>query len=166
MFELSIETAFAAAHALVIQGAREPVHGHNWHVTVVAAGETLDADGLLVDFHLLESLLAEIVAPMRNNDLARVAPFDSINPSAELVAKHIGDEMSRTARPPRRTPAPARGRPAARPHRVGPSDRGARMRCGVSTSSHIDQHRPTPRVISNLRAPRGDPGTASHAIAR
>ncbi len=95
MFELSIETAFAAAHALVIQGAREPVHGHNWHVTVVAAGETLDADGLLVDFHLLESLLAEIVAPMRNNDLARVAPFDSINPSAELVAKHIGDEMSR-----------------------------------------------------------------------
>ncbi|MBX3358721.1 MAG: GNAT family N-acetyltransferase [Phycisphaeraceae bacterium] len=95
MFELSIETAFAAAHALMIQGAREPIHGHNWHVTVVAEGDTLDGDGLLMDFHVLEGMLGEIVSPMRNNDLGRVPPFDSVNPSAELVARHIGDEMSR-----------------------------------------------------------------------
>jgi 6-pyruvoyltetrahydropterin/6-carboxytetrahydropterin synthase len=98
VFRLSVETTFAAAHALMIRGQREPNHGHNWHVTVTLAGERLDDDGLLVDFHLVEALLGEVVAPFRNGDLNRAAPFDRLNPSAEHVARHIAESMDRKVR--------------------------------------------------------------------
>ena len=49
MFELSVEREFCAAHALVINGRREPVHGHNWKVQVVVGGEGLDHNDLLCD---------------------------------------------------------------------------------------------------------------------
>lgn len=88
---------FCAAHSLRIGGpggVREPVHGHNWHVDVAIVGESLDADGLLVDFHAVEHRLREIVRPWNNADLNGVVPFDRVNPSAENVAKRIGDELA------------------------------------------------------------------------
>ncbi len=85
---------FCAAHSLEIGGVREPVHGHNWHVEAAISGESLDADGLLVDFHAVEHRLREIVRPWDNADLNGVVPFDRINPSAENVAKRIGEELA------------------------------------------------------------------------
>lgn len=90
MYELTLETEFCAAHAIVMRGVREPMHGHNWRVTVTVAGPTLDADGLLCDFHELEETLGEILAPLHNTDLNATPPFDEINPTAERVAAHIG----------------------------------------------------------------------------
>jgi 6-pyruvoyltetrahydropterin/6-carboxytetrahydropterin synthase len=93
MYEISVETEFCAAHAIVIAGLREPVHGHNWRVTVTVGGERLDSEGLLLDFHALERLVAEIIGPFRNQDLNATPPFDRVNPTAELVARHIGDRV-------------------------------------------------------------------------
>ncbi len=76
-------------------GVREPVHGHNWEVVVGVEGERLDADGLLCDFHAVEAALASVVAPFRNRSLNDVAPFDAVNPTAELVAAHVVEEMAR-----------------------------------------------------------------------
>jgi len=89
-----VEDEFCAAHAIVIRGEREPVHGHNWKVSVTVAGEALDRDGLLVDFHALERLVREILARFRNRDLNATPPFDRTNPTAELVAKHIADQTA------------------------------------------------------------------------
>lgn len=93
MFEITVEGTFAAAHALVISGVREPVHGHNWHVTVTIAGRELDADGLLCDFHTVEDVLREVIGPFHNGNLNDTPPFDRMNPSAENVARHIGQAM-------------------------------------------------------------------------
>jgi 6-pyruvoyltetrahydropterin/6-carboxytetrahydropterin synthase len=93
IFEISVEAEFAAAHSLVIGGEREPVHGHNWHVTVTAAGPQLDADGLLCDFHLIERFLRELIAPMHNRNLNDLPAFAALNPSAENVARHIADQL-------------------------------------------------------------------------
>lgn len=96
MFEISVEASFAAAHAISIAGVRETVHGHNWHVTVTVAGQTLDRDGLLCDFHTVESTLREITQRFHNNDLNAVEPFRSgLNPTAENVARTIAEELSR-----------------------------------------------------------------------
>lgn len=97
MYEISVQTEFAAAHALVIAGEREPIHGHNWHVTVTIAGPALDADGLLCDFHAVERALGAIVARMNNANLDDVPPFagGALNPSAENVARVIADELKR-----------------------------------------------------------------------
>lgn len=89
MYELSVETTFCSAHALVIAGALETIHGHNFHLTLTVAGDRLDSDGLLVDFHALEALVHSIVRPFINANLGAVPPFDTVNPSAENIARHI-----------------------------------------------------------------------------
>lgn len=91
---MTIVTTFSAAHALLIQGDREPVHGHDWHVEAVVEGKTLDSDGLLCDFHDLEATLDEIVAPFQTADLNAVDVFAEVNASAEIVARHIGEQLA------------------------------------------------------------------------
>ncbi|MSR33666.1 MAG: 6-pyruvoyl tetrahydropterin synthase family protein [Phycisphaerales bacterium] len=94
MFELRIQRTFAAAHAIVMAGVREPMHGHNWEVTVAVCGEALDADGLLCDFHLLEGAVDETIRPFMSRCLNETPPFDRDNPTAELVAQHIANKVS------------------------------------------------------------------------
>lgn len=94
MYSIRVETVFSAAHALVISGERETVHGHDWRVRAELEGPALDADGLLCDFHTVEQTLADIVAPLRNADLNSTPPFDRVNPSAERVAEHIARALA------------------------------------------------------------------------
>ena len=94
VFEITVHADFAAAHALTIGGARETIHGHNWHVTAVLAGDTLDDDGLLCDFHTVEATLRDIIKPYQNANLNDLPPFDTLNPSAEHVARHIATELA------------------------------------------------------------------------
>ncbi len=76
-------------------GVREPVHGHDWHVTAMIEGPTLDPDGLLVDFHWLQAELSAIIGPFHNHNLNEVEPFRSgLNPTAEHVARFIGESLS------------------------------------------------------------------------
>jgi len=93
MFEITVETEFCAAHALLISGIREARHGHNFRVRVTVAGEKLDTDGLLCDFHLVKEVLGDILTPFSNSDLNETPPFDRVNPSAEEIARHIGETM-------------------------------------------------------------------------
>lgn len=95
MFELTVESGFSAAHALVVQGEPETLHGHDWRVSVTVAGPTLDRDGLLCDFHAIESALADVTGRLHNQNLNQIEPFDRLNPSAEHVAQHIAEELSR-----------------------------------------------------------------------
>lgn len=94
-FEITVDREFCAGHALRIAGTIEPVHGHNWRVTVGIAGETLDTDGLLCDFHTVEERLDGILAGFTNRHLNEVEPFSrGLNPSAENVARHIADRLA------------------------------------------------------------------------
>ena len=94
MFRVRAQAVFSAAHALVIRGEREALHGHDWRVTATVEGPGLDGDGLLIDFHALERELGAVVAPFRNANLNHTAPFDRVNPSAENVARHIGEALA------------------------------------------------------------------------
>ncbi|HVS72885.1 MAG TPA: 6-carboxytetrahydropterin synthase [Phycisphaerae bacterium] len=96
---LSIETThtFSAAHALRLPtGGAEPLHGHDFHLTVRLAADTLDALETVLDFHLLESAVEKIIAPFRNANLNDLEPFRAgINPSAERIAEHIAMQLQR-----------------------------------------------------------------------
>lgn len=101
MFEITIQTTFAAAHAIRLpDGALEPVHGHNWPVTVTVGSEALDGIETVMDFHDLQAIVEEILKPWQNADLNRCAPFTdgegglAINPTAERVAWHIGQKTA------------------------------------------------------------------------
>jgi 6-pyruvoyltetrahydropterin/6-carboxytetrahydropterin synthase len=93
-FAIEVETSFAAAHAILLGGVRERLHGHNWRVQVSVAGESLDGELLLCDFHAVEGLLAAIIAPFRDGNLNETPPFDRMNPSAEALAQHIAGELA------------------------------------------------------------------------
>lgn len=94
MHQLEITTTFSAAHAIVMAGEREPLHGHDWRVTVVIEGRQLDDDGLLMDFHALEKALGEVTRPFHHRNLNETQPFDRVNPTAEHVAQHIYERLS------------------------------------------------------------------------
>lgn len=94
MYEVTVERTFSAAHAISIAGAVEPLHGHNWQVRATIAGETLDHDGLLCDFHTIDDMLTDICNRFHNGNLNAIPPFDQLNPTAELVARHIADHLS------------------------------------------------------------------------
>lgn len=95
MFELEVRQIFSAAHALLLRGEREVLHGHDWQVDLTVAADHLDADELAFDFHRLEQTLDEVLQPFQSANLNETPPFDRINPSAEAVARHVAQEVGR-----------------------------------------------------------------------
>jgi len=60
MYELVVETGFAAAHRLrEYHGDCENLHGHNWKLEVVLAAEKLDKMGMVCDFRVVKKHLAQ-----------------------------------------------------------------------------------------------------------
>lgn len=101
MYEITVTTVFAAAHAIRLpDDSLEPVHGHNWSVALTVGSETLDAIETVMDFHPLEASLKQAVEPWVNGDLNRCSPFVNetgelvINPTAERVAWAIAQAVN------------------------------------------------------------------------
>ena len=97
-FQISTTRHFAAAHQLrLYDGSLEPVHGHNWRVRVTVSAASLDAIGVVMDFHELERLVDAVVVPWHHRHLNECEPFAGpagLNPSAEHVAMHVGRAVS------------------------------------------------------------------------
>ena len=94
MFSLRIERTFSAAHAIIIGGAREALHGHDWRVRMTVEGDQLNEEGLLCDFHLLERVLDSAIAPLRDSNLNDVDVLVGINPTAENVALYLASTVA------------------------------------------------------------------------
>jgi 6-pyruvoyltetrahydropterin/6-carboxytetrahydropterin synthase len=93
-FFINSITHFPASHQLrLYDGSLEPLHEHDWVVKVTVRGP-LDSIGVVMDFHDLERRMAEVLNPMRGKSLNDLPQFAANNPSAENVAKHIGDSLS------------------------------------------------------------------------
>jgi 6-pyruvoyltetrahydropterin/6-carboxytetrahydropterin synthase len=94
MFDLTIESQFAAAHQLRgYKGKCEALHGHNWRVQVTVSSERLDDIGMVLDFHELKSITGEVLASLDHAFLNDVFPFTEINPSSENMAKWIYESI-------------------------------------------------------------------------
>jgi 6-pyruvoyl-tetrahydropterin synthase len=90
VFEVAYETTFCAVHRLVRNRQPiEPVHGHNWRVEAVAAGESLDATGLVLDFEALRCAVEEVAATLNYKDLNTVSGLTEQSPSTEALARHF-----------------------------------------------------------------------------
>ena len=93
-FQITITCEFSAAHALrLYDGSLEPIHGHNWRVSVTVMADKLDAIGVVMDFHELERLVDEVIGPMHNRNLNDLPAFAAMNPSAENVAVHVAKSL-------------------------------------------------------------------------
>jgi 6-pyruvoyltetrahydropterin/6-carboxytetrahydropterin synthase len=94
VFEVTVEESFAAGHALRgYKGKCENVHGHNYKVRVVVAGEKLDSVGMLYNFVELRRQMADIIRGLDHQFLNELPPFTETNPSAENIARYFYDQL-------------------------------------------------------------------------
>lgn len=92
---MSVQGEFCAAHALLIGGVREPIHGHNFRVRACVSAGELDADGFVCDFHVVQRSLGEILDDLSDCNLQEHAAFREGGPTAEHIARHIHAELAR-----------------------------------------------------------------------
>ncbi len=96
MFEVAYETTFCATHVLTRDGTPiEPQHGHDWRVEAVAAGDALDAIGVVVDFEALKKAVGEVASRFHYGDVTTHPGFAGQSPSAEAVARYFFREVRR-----------------------------------------------------------------------
>lgn len=94
MYKITADSSFSAAHRLPKhQGKCRNLHGHNWRVEAVVGAETLDEQGMVIDFSALKMTLGELCERFDHLMINEIAPFDRIPPTAENFAKHLFDEL-------------------------------------------------------------------------
>ena len=89
MYYASKRMEISASHHLSLSYTSkcENLHGHNWIITVFCKAESLNADGMIVDFkHIKE----RIHKKLDHQNLNEVLDF---NPTAENIAKWITDQI-------------------------------------------------------------------------
>lgn len=99
MYEVTVKKTFSAAHLLrEIGGKCEELHGHNFTVEVSAAAETLDDEGLLIDFRTLKRWTEEVLERLDHKFLNELDYFKKRNPSSEQIARYLYDRIDERAR--------------------------------------------------------------------
>jgi 6-pyruvoyltetrahydropterin/6-carboxytetrahydropterin synthase len=94
MYELTVRGHFDAAHSLKgYQGECSRMHGHTWDVEVTVRGDELDAIGILYDFKTLKDDLRGVLGDYDHVLLDEVAPFDTMNATAENLARIVWERM-------------------------------------------------------------------------
>jgi 6-pyruvoyltetrahydropterin/6-carboxytetrahydropterin synthase len=77
----------AGAHNLKLsyESKCSNIHGHNWIITVFCKNETLNQDGMIVDFKHIKTMISDKLDHQYINDVV------DFNPTAENMAKWIHD---------------------------------------------------------------------------
>ena len=88
MFYLKKRIEVAGAHCLTLdyQSKCANVHGHNWWITIYCKSETLNDNGMVVDFtHIKEKVMV-----LDHQNLNMIFAF---NPTAENIAKYLVESI-------------------------------------------------------------------------
>lgn len=89
MFIVKKRMEIAGAHRLNLnyESKCANLHGHNWIVTVWCKSQTLDANGMVIDFTHIKR---EVQDKLDHKFLNDVVPF---NPTAENIAKWVCEQI-------------------------------------------------------------------------
>lgn len=89
MFIVKKRMEIAGAHRLNLNYDSKcaNLHGHNWIVTVWCKSQTLDANGMVIDFTHIKR---EVQDKLDHKFLNDVVPF---NPTAENIAKWVCEQI-------------------------------------------------------------------------
>lgn len=100
MFEVGVARTFHALHQLEAEdpGAIHE-HAHDYRAEVVARGEGLDENAMLLDLDALGAALSACLTELDAADLGTLAAFKGRNTTVETVAEHIWTHVRDTLAP-------------------------------------------------------------------
>ena len=94
-YEMTVKDHFDAAHSLPgYDGPCRNLHGHTWDIEATVCGLKLDGVGILYDFKDLKQDIHALLDNFDHGCINEVKPFNSINPTAENLARVIYHELS------------------------------------------------------------------------
>ncbi len=94
-YELRVRADFSASHQIRLpDGKMEPLHEHSWRVDLFVEGDTLDENGLLMDFADLNRRLTDITDGLNQSCLNGHAAFAAHCPTTERLARFIHDTLA------------------------------------------------------------------------
>ncbi len=90
MYEVIKRLEISAAHKLNLdyESKCSNLHGHNWVVTVYLRSETLNQNGMIMDFSEIKRKISDKLDHKVINDVV------DFNPTAENMARFILDELA------------------------------------------------------------------------
>ena len=89
MYYIKKRLEIAGSHHLKLdyESKCSNLHGHNWIITVYCKSETLDNNGMVIDFTHIKKAVSDKLDHQNLNEI-----FD-FNPTAENIAKWICDNV-------------------------------------------------------------------------
>jgi len=94
MFTLYVKDTFSAAHRIEnYNGKCEGMHGHNFLVEVLLAGERVGESGMLVDFKILKNYLKTILDVLDHRYINEIPFFRERASSSEYLSMFIFSEF-------------------------------------------------------------------------
>jgi 6-pyruvoyltetrahydropterin/6-carboxytetrahydropterin synthase len=96
MYEITVVTKFAAAHAIrEIGGNCENLHGHNWRIEVALAATDLNQIGLVIDFREVKQALGRVMDQLDHKYLNDIEFFAENSPTSENIARYIFEGLTK-----------------------------------------------------------------------
>jgi 6-pyruvoyltetrahydropterin/6-carboxytetrahydropterin synthase len=90
MFEVGVARTFHALHQLEAEhSSASDEHSHDYRAEVVARGEQLDQNAMLLDLDALGAALSACLAELDAADLGTLPVFEGRETTVETVAEHI-----------------------------------------------------------------------------
>lgn len=96
MFSVTVRDHMMIAHSFrgEVFGPAQQLHGATYLVDATFRGETLDADGIVVDIGRAAAALREVVAGLTYRNLDDESDFVGMNTSTEALAQVIADRLA------------------------------------------------------------------------
>jgi 6-pyruvoyltetrahydropterin/6-carboxytetrahydropterin synthase len=93
-YEVGAIASLRAEHAMPVEGPEGELHAHDYRIEVVATRERLDDRGMVVDLDVLRAVMASVLDPLRDADLAPIAPPEAEGVTVEVFARWIHDAIA------------------------------------------------------------------------
>ena len=100
MFAVEVRDHVMVAHSLPAEvfGPAQRVHGATFVVDAAFFAEEIDEHGVVVDIGVATTLLAEVLAPLRYQNLDAVPAFEGRFTTTEFLCRHVFEQLAAAAR--------------------------------------------------------------------